>query len=400
MEYNILMIFFSILAVFDVFFVKVKKKKIYLIVLIFITYLFFFGLRGFIAWDWSIYYLSYLNSIPLFSALKNGENIFRISNCEIGYQIWLSFMRSFFSEWNTYLFFTTFIDIICLLLIFYKYSPYPIFSVVIFLGFYGIVIQLDLMRNFKAILVFLFSIDYLVSNKKIRYIIWNLVSISFHRSCIVFLLVGYFLKKNLYKYKKIICIFFGTGVIFLIFSDSILRNILIIIRNFLINNELEIFSNITFKLDFYLNSNSIEARDFSLFGFIERIFTFILFFIYREKINKSKYGKVFFNIYLLYIFTYLYCSGVKIVFERLGLLFVCSYWILYPILLENMPKLKKSVLFFIIIILCILKVNVIIKGNSMTKELYEYKNILWNKETYEEKIQILEKVKDNINNIK
>lgn len=109
---------------------------------------------------------------------------------------------------------------------------------------------------------------------------------------------------------------------------------------------------------------------------------------------------MFFNIYLLYIFTYLYCSGVKIVFERLGLLFVCSYWILYPILLENMPKLKKSVLFFIIIILCILKVNVIIKGNSMTKELYEYKNILWNKETYEEKIQILEKVKDNINNIK
>ena len=63
----------------------------------------------------------------------------------------------------------------------------------------------------------------------------------------------------------------------------------------------------------------------------------------KKKINKDKYGKIFFNIFLLYIISYLYGSGVRIIFERLGLLFICSYWIVYPILLKKYFKIKKNI---------------------------------------------------------
>ena len=224
-------------------------------------------------------------------------------------------------------------------MIFYKYSPYPIFSIFLFLGFDGFQIQLDLMRNIKSILIFLFSIEHLINNKNMRYLILNILSCNLHRGSLIYLLVGYFLKKDFYKHKKIILTLFLFGILFLIFSNEILYKILDFIKSILINLDLKVFERIYYKLNYYLNNDYSAVRKLGI-GFVERIFTFILFYYYREKINKNKYGKIFFNVYLLYVFTYLYGSGVRIIFERIGLLFICSYWILYPIVLKNTSKIK------------------------------------------------------------
>ena len=393
MAYNILLIYFIILSIFDIFIIKQKKNKFLILTLAFLGYLFFFGFRGFIAWDWKNYYPNYINVIPLYNIFQNGEiklnNIY--TSFEIGYQIWLSFFKIFFSNWNMYLFFTTLIDILCLLFIFHKYSPYPIFSILLFLGFNGLQIQLDLMRNLKAILIFLFSIEYLINNKNIKYIILNFLSSSFHRSCLMYLIMGYFLKKNFYKYKKIILVFFIFGIFFFLFSSNILYEILNTIRKILTNTRLNVFDKLVYKLNTYLFNDYASARGIGI-GFIERIFTFFIFYIYREKINKNKYGKIFFNIYLLYISSYLYGSGVRIIFERLGFLFICSYWILYPITLKNISKIKKIFLFFILVIFCGLKINIYTNFSLKAKELYKYRNILWDKEIYEKKLILYNKV--------
>ena len=147
----------------------------------------------------------------------------------------MSILKIFFINWHSYLFFTTLVDIICLLIIFYRYSPYPVFSILLFLGFGGMQLQLDLMRNFKAMLLFLFSIEYLISKKNMKYFLINVISSSLHRSCLVYLMIGYFLKKNFYKYKKIILSFFIIGIIFFMFSDDILYETLKIIRDIFIS---------------------------------------------------------------------------------------------------------------------------------------------------------------------
>lgn len=393
MAYNILLIYFVILSCFDIFIITHKKNKFLILVLAFLGYLFFFGFRGFIAWDWSHYYPRWLGSVNIFEAIENDFrfNIDKYLTYEKGYQIWMSVLKVFFSNWNIYLFFTTLIDTICLLTIFYKYSPYPIFSMFLFLGFGGIQLQLDLMRNMKAILIFLFSIEFLIKNKKIKNKIMVIMSSFLHFTSLIYLIILPFLKKNLCKYKKILLFIFLFGIIFLIFSDSILYEILKLIKEFFNNFENNIFNRINRKLYFYLNNDFASAKELSL-GFIERILTFLLFYIYREKISKDKYGTIFFNIFLLYMISYLYGSGVRIIFERLGLLFVCSYWIVYPILLKNISKLKKILIFSFLILFCTLKINKSYVFNVKARELYKYQNILWNKETYEEKYKIYKKV--------
>lgn len=391
MAYNVLMLFFIILSFFDVFIVKSKKKKKLILILIFIIYLFFFGLRGFISWDWKGYYPHFINTIPLYDIFQYKGVSFNknYTNFEIGYQIWVSFLRMFFDNWNTYLFFTTMIDISCLLVIFYKYSPYPVFSILLFLGFNGMQIQLDLMRNFKSMLIFLFSIEYLINKKYIKYLTFNMIGIFIHRSYLIYIIVGYFFKKNFYKYKNLLLSFFLFGVFFFLFSHNLLYEILNFIKETFI--KFNIYNSISEKLEYYLSNSYSNSRGIGI-GFLERILSFILFYIYRKKINKDKYGKIFFNIFLFYIFSYLYGSGIRIIFERLGLLFICSYWIIYPIILKNTLKLNKILIFIFLIVLCNLKINVDIAFNKKSKELHQYKNILWNKEIYEEKIIIFNKV--------
>ena len=393
MAYNILMLFFIILSLFDVFLIKQKKNKFLILILVFLVYLFFFGLRGFIAWDWTHYYPNYQNSINFFEAIKTNfifnRNIY--NHYEIGFQIWTSILKIFTTNYHIYLFFTTLIDIVCLLIIFYKYSPYPIFSFFLFLGFSGFQFQFDLMRNFKAILLFLFSIEYLINNKKIKYLILNTVGATLHKSILIFLLIGYFLKIEFYKYKKLLLFIFNFGIIFFIFSDDILYEILKFFQKILTFLDLKIFTKVISQLNFYLGNDFARSRGLGL-GFIERVISFSLFYIYREEINKNKYGKIFFNIFLFYIVSYLYGSGVRIIFERLGLLFICSYWIVYPVLLKNISKIKKIFVFIFLIIFCTLRINSYYVFDTKGKELNKYQNIFWSKETYEEKYKIYKKV--------
>ena len=63
MAYNILMLFFIMLSFSNVFIIKQKKNKFLILILVFLGYLFFFGLRGFTAWDWVHYYPNYQSSI-------------------------------------------------------------------------------------------------------------------------------------------------------------------------------------------------------------------------------------------------------------------------------------------------------------------------------------------------
>lgn len=393
MAYNILMLFFIMLSFFDVFIIKQKKNKFLILILVFLGYLFFFGLRGFTAWDWVHYYPNYQSSINFFEAIKNNfifsSNIY--NHYEIGFQIWTSIFKIFTNNYHMYLFFTTLIDISCLLIIFHKYSPYPVFSIFLFLGFSGFQFQFDLMRNFKAILLFLFSIEYLINNKKIKYLFLNIVGSTLHRSLLIFLLVGYFFKIEFYKYKKLLLLIFGFGIIFFIFSDDILYEVLKFIEKILKFLNLKIFTKIIAQLNFYLGNDFARSRGLGL-GFIERIISFGLLYVYKEKINKDKYGKIFFNIFLLYIISYLYGSGVRIIFERLGLLFICSYWIVYPILLKNISKLKKILIFIFLISFSIMKINSYYVFDDKGKELNKYQNIIWSKETYKEKYKIFKKV--------
>ena len=388
MEYNLLVLFLIFLSFIEVFCYVKNKNTIYIILLI--VYCIFFGLRGFVAWDWYNYYPEFMRIPPIYEITKiNFEG-------EFLYKILQSFFKIFSNNYHVYVFFTTLIEGVCLLFIFRKYSPYPCLSMLLFVGLGGITLQFDLMRNIKSLIIALISLQYICKHKFFKYSILNLFASLIHISSIVFLPLYYLLKKNLYKSKKILILIFFLGIFNLLFFNNTLLNLLEFIRDFFLFLDMPIAEIIVTKINTHLGTFNANANPINL-NFIEKLFMSIFIFKNKEKILKFKYGNIFLNMFFVYIFLYLYGNGVKIIFQRFGLLFVSSYWILFPMILKENVKLKRNCLFYFIILLCIVKINHSFVFRNVDKELYEYKNILFTRETYKEKKIIYEQVLERFN---
>ena len=109
----------------------------------------------------------------------------------------------------------------------------------------------------------------------------NIVGSTLHRSLLIFLLVGYFLKIEFYKYKKLLLLIFGFGIIFFIFSDDILYEVLKFIEKILKFLNLKIFTKIIAQLNFYLGNDFARSRGLGL-GFIENNFVWSTLCIQRK----------------------------------------------------------------------------------------------------------------------
>ena len=388
MEYNLLVLFLIFLSFLEIFCHIKNKNAIYVILLI--TYCIFFGLRGFVAWDWYNYYPEFLRIHPIYEITKiNFEG-------EFLYKFLQSFFKIFSNNYHTYIFFTTLIEGICLFLIFKKYSPYPCFSMLLFIGLGGVTLQFDLMRNIKSLIISLFSLQYVYERRFFKYSVMNIVASFIHISSIVFLPLYCLLKKNIYKNKKILIFVFAFGIFTLFFFNNFLFKLLEFIKNSLIFSEIPLIKIIVIKIDTHLETFNSSVNKLGI-NFIEKLFISIFIFKNKEKIIKFKYGNIFLNMFFIYIFLYFYGNGVKIIFQRLGLIFISSYWILLPMILKKNIKLKKFFLFCFISLFCLIKINHSFVFKGIDKQLYEYKNILFTNETYEEKKIIYEQVLNKFN---
>ena len=124
-----------ILSIFDVFIIKKKNGMILLVILL---YTYVFARRGFISSDWIHYFPSFLSANNLFKFLETGVLNKLNFDYEIGYKFILVIFKTLTSNYDIYIFITTFLDILLLMYILKNLSPYPILSLFIFLIFKGI----------------------------------------------------------------------------------------------------------------------------------------------------------------------------------------------------------------------------------------------------------------------
>lgn len=369
MSYNLLLIIFFILSFIELTLPnKQKYFKLFLLGIAMFFYWIFFGFRGLVGWDW----YNYQNAF--------NEDIF---NFEIGYNFFMNFGKVLFKNYFDFVAFSTFIDIVMLGAFFYFYSPYPIFSLLLFMGFNGIVIQIDLLRHMKVLILFLLSLYYIEKRKKIKYFSINILEILFHRVGLFFLPLFYILNKNLLKYKKVILFLVICGMGAAAFKISIIRTMLLFFQEIS-------FYKIGDKVKAYLSS-PFGGTQLTGIGNIERVATFIVFWYYKERIYyKEKHGKIIFNLYILYILSFLLLLEFKILSDRISnYTFMVSYWIIYPIILKINKKYFRFVLYFSLIIYVVLRVNLQYVYNSL--KVHEYKNVLITEEDYLERVKIREK---------
>ena len=351
---------------------KNERKKHMLFVFSIILLIGFLGLRGFIGWDWWAYYPSYNN-------LPNGFNY------EIGYEIWSNIFYKIGLSYHHFTFINTVADILILAYVLKKYSKYPIFSMFLFLAVQGLSFEVDLLRNAKAVLLFIISIQFIKERKIIPFLILNILGMTFHMSSVIYLPMYFILNRN-YS-RKIILPLIILGNIYYLFDTKLFIHILEYMSSVLP-------AAVGGKITSYL---SIIPQNYKLpIGtlYFERLVTFIMvfFFLHKEKNHREKenpYSLIMENSFYIFYLIFLFTSEFFIASTRIGILFIYANWFLWGDIIENLRDTKIKAAVFLIAVL--------IGGNRIynhfdfngNKILYRYENIITDHKSYEEKMKDL-----------
>lgn len=328
----------------------------------------FFGLRGYIGYDWFSYKPNF-DKITGFQILHSGY--------EVGFQFYTALIKTFTSNYFIYNFINTFVDFIILFFVIKRYSKYPLLSLLIFFGVYGIALEIDMLRNAKSIMLFLLSIKYIERRESLKFLGLNILGILFHNSSILYLPMYFIL--NIKWNRKFILFLFILGNIYYL-SD--LRIAMKIIKEY--NTILPL--SIGTKLSGYFGIIPLDfPLGFSLYYF-ERVVLFLFCWSVDESLKKKSYGNIMLNSLYISIFFFLYLSEFSIISMRFSLLFIYSYWFILPMLLEIYPKLP--------IIIIALAISLFRLNNQINfignREVYSYQNIFINMEEVDVQLKKVE----------
>jgi len=120
-------------------------------------------------------------------------------------------------------------------------------------------------------------------------------------------------------------------------------------------------------------------------GYLERSLSFIVVFMFYNKlVKKNPANIIFLNCGFIYWFVYLYCSEMYILLQRIPLLFVVSYWMLYPQIYGMMSRQFKYVF-----ICCALIYGAARFSQYNAYQMYE--NVFFEHMDYSQKKVIVEK---------
>lgn len=345
-----------------------KQREVFVLFLFFI----FVAFRGYVYSDCLVYH-DYYSTVPTIFDGKYAIDSFLHNNVffdgEYLFLIWSMLFKSISDNYLVWQTLSTLVDLCLFDFIFRKYIPNSrALGFLVFFVFYGFIIEVNLLRNVKAILIFLFSIGYIRSRSFFKYLLSIIVAMLFHISAVFYLPLYFMLTKRIKK--EFILGLVVVGNIITLFKIVWIKPLLFAVGNY-------IPGALGDMLNTYLYSDYASSSYSLGLGFLERDISFFIFYSIFAKSEKEE-EIIFFNLFSLYILVFLYCSEMKILVERIPYLFAPAYWILYPLVYEKLNYNTKKYFLLWLFMICGSK---IIVGNS--NYLTRYDNILWGAESYQ-----------------
>lgn len=346
-----LTIFFAILFAF------LESKKILkngLMISFFILFL-FLSLR----YDFGNDYIAYLN---MFKEISNGIITidFEDANAiEVG---WV-YLCKFFKPFGFFVMITFLAIINCY--VFYvlvkKYVPnkYYWFSLFIYLiNPFLFLVESSSMRQTTALLLFLFSIQFIVNRNFIKFAVFIGLASLFHDSAII-LLLTYFIASPSIINKKTIIIYASVFLFFLIFGEIVFRTI-------------------APYIDLYFNKYNIYTESFesSDFGSGAGFLFLILFFCSLLYYSKGESGitTVILKIGLLYYVFYPF--GIFLpMFGRIQMYYEPVLIVAMPLLLQKIKNPLHNKIFIFLILFYYLYIFIDFFNTPLWSSFNEYKTI-------------------------
>lgn len=338
-------------------------------------FVFFFGGRWLIGWDWINYYDAFEKAVPIQQFMAHHNWQFN----EPGYNLWMCLIRTFTKKYWVFVFASTLLNAILLHIFFSRFlePKYYALGMAVFLVVYGFTLATDLMRNFTGLLIFCLALPYIEQRK--WYLFFPLVALGcmFHWSIAVLAVCYFFLHLRIP-----LAIWMGVFVVSNIIFLAGLPSISLVFRGIA-----AFFPQEQRELMIGYVQNAIYGKQYGLsLGYLER--TGICFFVlfYYDKLIKEKSSNILFiNAFFIFALICLLCYEFNIFITRFGILFAFGCWIIYPKLLNHLDKALRPIYWLVLAVIIVIKMHTM-SGNI----LYNYENVFVNERvsTYERRCEI------------
>ncbi|AEE15884.1 hypothetical protein Trebr_0440 [Treponema brennaborense DSM 12168] len=360
----------------------VKAHRMFSLYALFFIFIFFIGFRGYIYTDWNVYGKVFEETPSFFSIREKRDNFLKKHDSwNIGYLYFTIFCKTISSNYFVFQAISFIIDFI-ILYYFFKYYFIDIklifMSFVFFFLFGGVLgfgLEVNLMRNAKAMMCFLVSIRY-IEKKKIQFFLFlNLLGFTFHTIALLFLPFYFILNKSFPRRLILLLFIIGNGIYLLHIQW---------LKEFLQFFNESIHTPFYSLIEVYLRMKKYSGEWGLSVGYIERTFSFLAVFLFEKRLlEHNKKNKIIINSFYIFIFIYLYCSEISIILNRVGLLFSFGYWILFPqIYFLTSGKRKK---YFLLIFL----IYGLLKCSTCNSLFFHYENALLPHKTYEQRYPLM-----------
>jgi hypothetical protein len=341
----------------------VSKNNISQFGLSFIVIFVFIGFRGFISTDYTSYF-PFFNNVTTFNGTNFLDAFTQRNGWEAGFVFYTMLFKTLCSDYFLYQASLLCFDVIVLHKVFSMYCKgYERLAFCFFFVFQGFGIEVNLLRNSKSIMLFLLSLEYIKKNNFIKYTFINLIGFLFHTSALLYIPLFFVLKR---KYTRTFLIsLFVIGQIFFLAQIPWERILFLKIAEFVPGRFNSYIAMYITKL--------AKGYGFSI-GYLERSFSSILILLLYSKLEReSENSMIFINIFFVYQLIFLYFSGLAIIPQRVGLLFIPGYWFVYPIVYSLLKRDMK--IFFL---LCLLFYSIFRMYMDTNTILLAYDNYLLN----------------------
>lgn len=338
----------------------------------------FIGFRGFIVTDWVSYYPYFEENVPSIFDGGKVEKFISSWPWEKGFLFYSVAMKSICPDYFFFQFFSFLFDLIAIHITFRRYvqKKYIPLAYAVFFVFQGFVMEVNLLRNSKAIVLFMLSIPYLQNRKFLKYAVLNVIGGMFHVSGFLYIPLYFVLNRNFNR--KFIFAVFLIGNLFFFCRIKFIALMLSAVAPFLGGTRFGSMISAYGLLSDKFSSYSIGI------GFLERTLTFFVVFKFQNRILRAnREVRAFINLLYIFLFCYLYLSEVQILIERITMLFVIGYWIVFPAVYGELSKNRKSLFTVILLFYGILKMLV-----QCDEPNYSYTNVLYEKPVYSQRYKL------------
>ena len=368
--YILLIVAYGVLTILHKYYQDVPNRTTFINILAIFIFIIFFGLRGFVAYDWTVYYWQYTFNIPTLG------NLFHIAitswPTEPGFTLLASFCKTIVNNYIVFQFVCTSLNLFLITRFFRRYTTNLSLCLMLFLTMGGLGFSIDLMRNSLAIFIWLNGIQYIEERKIIPYLAICLIAATFHVSAVAYIPMYFILHRNFNTY--IVTIVFIAANIICIFHIPILKSIVVFCANITSRTAAQ-------YIDAYMTMDSNNASVFGI-GYLERLFTGMMVLCYKEKLCNLRKSNIFVNSILIYLFINLFLSEFRTISIRCSNLFIFAYWIIWQDLAKCIYHKGNKILY----VLFIASYSILKTYSGNSGSMSHYYNILFDTKSHSERV--------------